>query len=543
MLDSTLTLDETPQHGAGRTSGAAELLVLLAVSGVSALVPWLCQYWLFDHAPNNLAATHVLQSLSAAPGGAFAQHFVGQLRVAPYTLFNWLLIALSPVTGLVDAHRIIVSALVIALPVSVYVALRRLAPERGANAWLYAPLAMTHLAGGGMQGFALALPPMLVAWAMVCGDRLGPGRRRAGEIAIAALLFLVSTLAHPIGPVVGAVAIAMFHGRRMCHPRTLIEAGLALFPAFAWVLGSELASRSAHGGTVYLAVVWTNAQLGWHYFVRAFGVTSQLEVVARGPVFALCAWGTYRALKHDRARTLPFARSALFFLVLLVLGPVRIGGATLGHRFAVLFVTFVIFCVDLPAMLSRRRVALIALATALAVAAIQIPTARRADAAFDEVIAIGDRIPRGATVFPLSFERDGFVQDYKRNLQPWSYLVLSRDIITPYITAAGAVGESGNEFRALTHRPRPSTDYLPAPVPRHATEDTCQLLGLSSAEDCQSWRMQRYRSYVAEALHYDRTLLFDPPAELVSELQAAMVLDEHRGDVWLFRPRPERAPR
>jgi hypothetical protein len=545
MLDSILTIDQSPRRAGNRTpSTSTELLVLLAVSGVAALVPWLSKYWLFDHAPNNLAATHILQSLSASPDGAFAQHFVGQLRVVPYTLFNWLLLALSPVTGLVDAHRIIVSTLVIAQPASVYVALRRLAPERRANAWLYAPLGMTIFTGGGMQGFSLSLPPMLVAWAMVCGARPEPGRRRAGEIAIAALLFLVSTFAHPVGPVLGAVAIALFQWRRMLHPRTLVEAGLALIPAFAWVIASELASRSAHGGTaVFLEAVWSNAELAWHYFVWAFTVTSQLEVVVRVPVFALCAWGTFRALKHDRARTLPFARIALFFLVLLLLGPLKIGGATVVHRFAALLVIFVIFCVDLPPMLSPRRLALVALATAIAVAAVQIPNARHADAAFDEVIAIGEHIPRGATVFPLSFERNDLMHAYRRNLQPWSYLVLSRDIITPYITAAGAVGEAGNEFRALAYRHRPSTEYLPAPVPRHATDDTCRLLGLSSAEDCRSWRTARYRSYVAQALHYDLTLVFDPPAELVAELQGEMILDEHRGDVWLFRPRPQREQR
>jgi hypothetical protein len=49
----------------------------------------------------------------------------------------------------------------------------------------------------------------------------------------------------------------------------------------------------------------------------------------------------------------------------------------------------------------------------------------------------------------------------------------------------------------------------------------------------------RYRSYVAQALTYDRALVFEPPAELVSEMEREMILDERRGDIWLFRPRPE----
>ena len=152
----------------------------------------------------------------------------------------------------------------------------------------------------------------------------------------------------------------------------------------------------------------------------AFTVTSQLEGVARSLVFAILAWGILRALRHDRARTWPFARVAGFFLAMLFLGPIRVGDATVGHRFAVLLVTFSTFCVDLPPILTSRRIALVALATAIAVAAIQHPIARRADASFDEVIAIGAHIPRGATVLPVSFERYDFVYTYKWYFQPWS---------------------------------------------------------------------------------------------------------------------------
>jgi hypothetical protein len=523
---------------------STEALVLLVLSGIGAMVPWLSKYWLFDHAPNNLAAVHILQSLRASPNSVFAQHFTDELRITPYSLHNWLLLTLSPATGLVNAHRIIISAIAMASPVSVYFALHRLAPDRRANAWLYAPLCMTTFAGGGMQGFALSLPPMLAAWAIVCGAQPTAGRRRSVEIAIAALLFLLSAFAHPAGPAVGAIAIALFQWRRLFRPRSLGEAALSLFPAVVWLVTSELASQSLRGGNAgYLEVVWSNAERAWHYFVIAFKTTSQLEVVARSLVFAICALGVVRALKHDRARTFPFARVALFFLAMLVLGPVKVGGATVSHRFAVLLVTFAMFCVDLPPILSSRRVAFVALATAIAVAVVQYPISRHADAAFDEAIAIGEHIPRGATVFPLSFGRDDLVRSYKRNLQPWSFLVISRDIVTPYISASGAIGQSGNEFRAVAYRQPPSTAHLPAPNPRHATDDTCKLLELSSGEDCRSWRTLRYRAYVAQALKYDRTLVFDPPAELVSEMASEMVLDTRRGNIWLFRPRPKAARR
>ena len=142
-----------------------------------------------------------------------------------------------------------------------------------------------------------------------------------------------------------------------------------------------------------------------------------------------------------------------------------------------------------------------------------------------------------ATVLPLSFARDDFVSSYKRNLQPWSYLVLTRDIVTPYTLAAGAIGISGNEFRPLAYRRALSTEYLPAPYPRHATDDVCKLLELSPGEDCQAWRRLRFRSYVTQALRYDRTLVMDPPAELVSEMERELILEQRRGDIFLFRPR------
>jgi hypothetical protein len=532
--------DNAPHDtGASRPPrSSTELLVLLGISGIAAVVPWLSRYWLFDHAPNNLAALHILQSLRASPDSGFAQYFTPELRFTPYSLHNWLLVALSPATGLIAAHRIVVSALAIVSPLAMYFALGRLAPDRRINAWLYAPLCMTVFAAGGMQAFALSVPPMLAGWAIVCAARPATGRRRSREIGVAAVLFLVAGFAHPIGPVLGAVAIGLFRWRRLLHPRPLVEAGVALLPAFVWLATSELAAQSLRASNEgYLQVAWSNAERAWHYFVMAFRTTSQLEVVARSVVLAICGLGVFRALEHDRARTLPFARIAGFFLLLLLLGPLRIGGAVVTHRFAALLVTFAMFCVALPPILSARRIAAVSLATALAVAAVQVVMARGADAAFDEAIAIGARIPCGSTVFPLSFARDDFLHAYRRNLQPWSYLVLSRDLVTPYISAAGAVGQSGNEFRAVAYRQLPSPQHLPAPVPRHATDDTCKLLELSSGEDCGSWRTLRYRSYVAQALTYDRTLVFDPPAELVALMTRELAVEDHRGGVWLFRPR------
>lgn len=539
MLDSALTIDEPALRAPGRPPRTStELLVLLALSAIAAAVPWLSRYWLFDHSPSNLAAVHILQSLSAAPDGALAHHFTDQLRIAPYSLHSWLLLALSSITGLHDAHRILVSALTVAMPLSVYFALRRVAPDHRLNAWLYAPLGMTIFVGGGMQGFALCLPPMIAGWALVCGGEPGAGRRREVELAGAAALFLVAACAHPAGPVAGTIAITLFQWRRLLRPRPLIEAALALAPAFLWLVGSELRSHAPRVGTVsYLEIVWSSAERALHYFYQAFRVTSRLEVVARSLAFAIFVWGVVRALKRDRARALPFARVAVFFLTMMLVGPMKIGDATVTHRFAVLLVTFLALGADLPPILTPRRIALVSLATVIAVAAIQHRSARHVDAVYDDVIALGARIPRGSTVFPLSFQRDEFVRSYRRNLQPWSYLVVTRDIVTPYLPSSGAIGQSGHELRPLAYRRPPSTDYLPAPYPMRAGEDICKKLELTASEDCRSLRTLRYRSYVAQALKYDRALVLEPPAELVSELERALLLEERRGDIWLFRPR------
>jgi hypothetical protein len=520
-----------------RTS--TELAVLLALSGIAATVPWLSKYWLFDHSPSNLAAVHIIQSLAADPNGTLAQHFTDQLRFAPYSLHSWLLLALSAVTGLHDAHRILVSALTVAMPLSVYLALRRVAPEHRVNAWLYVPLGITIFVGGGMQGFALCLPPMLTAWAIVCAAQPTAGRQRRVEIAGAAALFLVAALAHPVGPVLGAIAIALFQGRRLVRPRALIEAALALAPAFLFAAVSELRSHAPRADTVgYLELAWSSAERALHYFYQGFRVTSRLEVVVRFPVFALVAWGFFRALSRDRARALPFARIAAFFLVMTLVGPLRIGDATVTHRFAFLLVIFVTLGADLPPFLTPRRIALVSLAAVIAVATIEHRNARHVDTVFDDVIALGERIPRGSTLFPLSFQRDDFMRTYRRNLQPWSYLVVTRDLVTPYLPASGAIGQSGHELRPIAYRHPPSADYLPAPYPMRAPEDPCKKLELTVAEDCRSVRMLRYRSYVAQAQKYDRALVIEPPAELVSELSRALILEERRGDIWLFRPRP-----
>src|SRR4029079_4558036 len=115
-------------------------------------------------------------------------------------------------------------------------------------------------------------------------------------------------------------------------------------------------------------------------------------------------------------------------------------------------------CADV-AVRPGRRIAAIALATALAVAVVQVPVARHADAAFDEVIAVGERIPCGATVLPISFEHYDLVHIYRWYYQPWAYLVISRDIITSHIPASGAIGQSGNEFRSLAYKHSPSTEH------------------------------------------------------------------------------------
>ena len=157
-------------HARSRAADAGGLL-LLAIAPLAAL-PWLLSYWPSVDGPNHLALVHILRRLGE-PGNPFEPYLQSELRVGSYSLYYWLMLGLGRLMDLHLADRLVQTAIIAGLPLSVLYLIRRIAPERRHNALAIVPLATGWLVMLGFVNFLLGFLLGLLALGAVWGRRGG----------------------------------------------------------------------------------------------------------------------------------------------------------------------------------------------------------------------------------------------------------------------------------------------------------------------------------------------------------------------------------
>ena len=169
----------------GRTREDFWVLILVLLLGAAALVPiWAAPYPPLQDFPNHLLKADLLRSALAGErydDSLYALH----LKLLPnYTLYAALLL-LAPLFSLVNAGRIFLSLVVLALPLSTYYFLRRVNPENMLLAPAAASLNFSLFFMMGSMNFCMAVALYPWALALFVAERR-PGARNWLPFALAA---------------------------------------------------------------------------------------------------------------------------------------------------------------------------------------------------------------------------------------------------------------------------------------------------------------------------------------------------------------------
>jgi hypothetical protein len=530
-----------------RLEVAAYGLSLAALMALPFTVPYWPGTWDSDH----LAVVHILQRFESG-GAPFSRYLGAELRLDPYAGYYWLLLGLGKLIPLPLAHALCVSLLIAAVPLSVLFWVSRTAPARVRAAFLVVPLATSRLLFLGVVGYLFGLCFALITLGLVWRlDEEGPARRL--RLLAAAGTSLVATFAHPFSPFLVALALAMAWLPWWRRARTYAEGALVLGPSFAFITVAYLRgilegraassiATSASGKLEYRPVVRGLVEL----FTETLYSLSAWELVLRAlPVLALVV-GTIATARHVRLRDSSVEAGALRLLLLLLgiylVGPNLIGHARVGYRLAYLALLVLPLVATLPAWLRGARLAVPLLALTTALAAAQLGVIQQVSARIAQQVEVGAHAPRGATLLPITFGTSGGAANIRPLGRAWKYLVLERDVIGPYLTAAGGSSAfSGSIFRPLRFHQPFSSSHFPnlGETAAGMTQDgaICGQIESSTVESCRDWKELRYRLLARSARTYDRVLVTAPPPELLELLRNELEVDHQKYDVWLFKPK------
>jgi hypothetical protein len=533
----------------GELSSTALLALLLLALLPLAALPWTVEYWPAQDDPNHLAIAHVLQSLDD-PGSPFARFLEADLTFRPYMLQYYVLLGLGRVMELTTAHRLLVSLFIVALPLVVLLALRRIAPERQANVFLVAPLPTGWLLLLGLLNFCAGLVLGLTAVALAWGRAGGQGETPdppgpAAILGASALLFFAAAF-HPLAAALAGGVLLLLEGPRLGRPATWVRLALVAAPAVGLILINLVAhaglekptSLSVLGirflGFVPTLILLVKSQVGLSYW----------ELPFRLPVVCLLAGGALCAVrKHGvrgPGRDAALARLALVLFVLLFLAPrtfVVVGHVT--DRLMLLCLVACALVASPPRVLrSPRRLGVLALAACLGLAAVQYFAAARESERIATIVAAGRVIPRGSRVLPVNFDPVGTSANVSSGLHAWGHVVRERDVVTPYLFASGSRAPyGGTAVRPLRYR-----EVFVASSP-FIHEWMPQLWGKVGDDLPALQREYGTGLFLAIAESYDRILVVSPPEDFLAHASGRLAEETRLGDVWVFRPARLRASR
>jgi hypothetical protein len=398
------------------------LLTILA--GAAAATVLLLPPWAFGSFPSQDGPAHVYNArlLLLLLQGRLpeAQPFY-TLHLSPFP--NWtshaVLAALCTFLSPGLAERLLLTAYALALPLAFRYALGGIRRDASPLAWLVLPFVYNKWLHEGFYNRSLALVPLLLALGYYLRRRGRLSLRESCVLGAAALgsYFTSATslvaLALTLGPL--AVAFAREDDPAiLARPwRARLPGLLALVPACALLVafdlgqqpqttgpGPALTERALYLGGLYDVVAYDRSE-AWIAAALAalLGASLAAAVVAR-----------VRARRRSWTDAL-LASAALLAVLYLVVPQVTIPGVRSEPQHVrlslhVLLATLLWITASVPRRLARPLAAG-ALAIALALTLVRLPTYRALASLVDEQLSLASFIPRGAVFLPVSFDYEG----------------------------------------------------------------------------------------------------------------------------------------
>lgn len=528
-----------------------EFVCFLACLIPIAILPWGVDYWPSQDDPNHLALAHIFQHFDS-PGTPFRQFFEILPWPKPYMLQYYLLVGLGWFVDLPTAGRILISSVNVALPLSALFLVRRIAPERWRAAILTIPLGTGGIVSMGFLnctiGIALGLVAIGVVWGRPGGGRSdSPAAASPAALLGASGLLFLAMLAHPFAAAIAGFALVLLELQGLGERRTwfsLAVVGLPsillfLIPGVATAEGAPSSALRVPSPRIVCPALVSYPPVcpALSIDVLARGAHATLLPIVRGSpkvsrwdswfflaAAALLLLGNARSLWkgpfHGSTRDAALRRAFLGLLFLYLVLPEHIPGKIydLPDRGLLFFqLTWPLLCVLPRGIAGSRHLFPVALAIGLGFLAVQYPVALKVSDRIAKIVKVGAAIPRGAKLFPLSFDDYEPTAGLIVTRHAWGYIVIDRDAVTPYLFA----GQSGNGiqdiFRPLTYARPFGDDWLPfIPESNLSPED--------------------YSSVVDVGKHYDAVLVVAPPAPLLEMLKSDFRLVVSEDDIWLFTP-------
>ena len=516
------------------------------------VLPWTVEYWTGQDNANHLAVTHILQRFHE-PGSPFAQYMLEDLRPRPYCLQYYLLLGLGRLVELRTADRILTSCIGAAIPLSVLALLARTARHRWANVYFVVPLASgTFLVFGFLNyllGVVLGLLAVALAWGRP-GGRAGPTCPPASGPALAgaAVLFLLALLAHPFGALMTGLLLVLLEGSLIWRERAWGRLAVVFGPsALFWLVdtiqGTRLPQVTAGAGANFIHFDIFTTMMS----ITRFATFSGWEMPFRLFAALVLIVGAVRTIRRKglRGQHLDARLGRLLlgcFCVYLILPAHAMDVGYISLRFTLVLYVVCALAADLPSWLRDPiRPGIVGLVIAVALLGIQHRGASAHSRQMKDLVEASQVVPRGSTVLPIDFSSYAGSGNrwYRLELHSWGHAVVDRDIVTPYLFAAGGTTYYGGQrYRPIGFSRPFAVDFFPnpaesSPVPLRA--EKCEEKAI--VEICRFWRDLRFRELVAMAEVYDRTIVTRPPDEFLEIAQERLVVESNVGEIHVMRPR------
>jgi hypothetical protein len=541
----------------GSSLNRSEWMVLAVVSVANLIPIWAFRYFPGQDTGDHLYAVEVLRALgSGTAPPAVAAAFAPALAWKTNVLFHALMLGLLRLPISIDvAHRLVLSAYALALPLAGLFCARAATPQSAPLALLLLPLVWSWFAVQGLYNYVLSLPPALVWLGIVARDGARPRPVAAVALALAAVVvFLSHAVTFAVLLMVTAIRVLLpGDGTRVSPVARLRGAGpaaLALAPALILQLVSWRGLWGSHPPPEPTLSRWEMYDLpsALGSFFIEFAVRYHLGdlAVLGPPLIALIA--VPLAARRSAPTSAPRwpLTAALVLAILYLVSPHIVFGSDLAPRLRPLLV-FTLLCYGgvVLSPRARRRVTMLALVSGLGGVALLAQSFRSLGHALDDFASGIPFVRRGSRVYPVVFDPRSPSILVKPFLHAWGYYGLARDVVTPY---AFAWHESRFPYRYRElplHQPGSS-------FPSDAEDEPYALLEgrLCAAErrfspslSCDDVRARAEARIVALGTAYDYVLTWAAPRDFTNLLAARGYRLLHaRGALALYQPPAAGAP-
>lgn len=518
----------------------AHTAVFAAGLAMLAAVPWLVRHWPSQDGPNHLAVVHVVRHYDD-PGSPFPQYVTVTSGLRPSALQYQVLEALARVMPLGTAEKVMVSFAIVLLPLALLLLVRRIVPARAPGVLLTLPFAIGWMFGMGFLSFILSMGFGVATLALEWTPP-GEGARVKPRHLLAAAVFFVCVLFHPVAAVITGLAMLLLEGRRALRPAEWPRLLVVFGPAAVFLVQAYLrAPPSAQSNAAPLETDWAGPLEMFGGLFEYHVAYSLLELVPRVLLLVLLVRFAWRELRSrpflDRGPEAALTRIVAGFFVLYLVTPHVLQGWFYCSARFLMFASFLLpAAAALPARVARSAPAIAGVFT-LAVTGVQLPDLVHTSRQMQDIVDVGAGLPRGSKVIPMDFTARLF------GPQPlghsWAQLVVERDAIASQLFAAGKPRMGGEKFRTLSFLPG-ELDVATGKLPWSTYEtwyDVVRACRKRTSDECTEKLGDRTSSIDKVIDRYDYVLMLEPPDYAQQLVAPHAELHERVGSAWLYAVR------